>query len=262
MGSVLYNDFYKMERAKFEIEICSNSVQSTIAAMRGGADRVELCDNLYEGGTTPSLGTFLQAKEQTDIAIFPIIRPRGGDFLYSDDEFKVMKQDIRLFREYGVDGVVIGCLNANGTVDYERCARLIDEAKGLPITFHRAFDMTREPFEALETIQKLGVSRLLTSGQQNKAVDGVKLLADLVEKSGKTLRIMVGSGVSEENIGILAQQTGASAFHMSLRTKEESKMQYRKSGVFMGGLPEIPEYTNAFSDVKRIQTIIETLKTV
>ncbi len=249
-----------MKRADFEIEICANSIQSVIEAAKGGADRVELCDNLYEGGTTPSLGTLILAKEKTDIDIFPIIRPRGGDFLYSETEIQLMQQDIARAKEYGADGIVIGCLTPQGEVHYEHCARLIDKAKGLPVTFHRAFDMLRKPFDALETIKKLGISRILTSGQKNKAEEGAKQIAELVQAAGKDLRIMAGSGISEQNIAFLLQETKATAFHASLRMPTESKMQYRKPDIFMGGLPQIPEYTNYFSSSKRIKKLIEIIE--
>ncbi len=251
-----------MDRTQFELEICSNSLQSTISAEQGGADRVELCDNLYEGGTTPSLATIIQCKERTEIDVFPIIRPRGGDFLYSDLEFEVMKQDIALARQYGADGVVIGCLTPQADVDYEMCARLIEQAKGLPVTFHRAFDMTQDPFRSLELIKKLGVSRLLTSGQANQAIDGVDVLSELVKQSGNELKIMVGSGVSEDNIQQLVKTTGARAFHASLRSEQESKMAYRKADIFMGGLPQIPEYQNKFTNPQRVKSIIEQIKNI
>lgn len=250
-----------MKRQEFEIEVCANSVLSAIAAEKGGADRVELCDNLYEGGTTPSAAMIFQAKQQTSIDLFPIIRPRGGDFFYSEMEMQIMLKDMEIARQMGADGFVIGCLSTDGKVDYEKCARLIDAAKGLPITFHRAFDLCDDAFEALDVIKELGVQRILTSGQKNKAMDGVSMITDLVKAAGSDLSIMAGSGVNEENVLDIARQTQARAFHVSLRESHESKMIFRRENVFMGGLKEIPEYANKYTDAERIKALIKLLLT-
>lgn len=250
-----------MKRQEFEIEVCANSVLSAIAAEKGGADRVELCDNLYEGGTTPSAAMIFQAKQQTSIDLFPIIRPRGGDFFYSEVEMQIMLKDMEIARQMGADGFVIGCLSTDGKVDYENCARLIDAAKGLPITFHRAFDLCDDAFEALDVIKELGVQRILTSGQKNKAMDGVSMITDLVKAAGSDLSIMAGSGVNEENVLDIARQTQARAFHVSLRESHESKMIFRRENVFMGGLKEIPEYANKYTDAERIKALIKLLLT-
>lgn len=250
-----------MKRQEFEIEVCANSVLSAIAAEKGGADRVELCDNLYEGGTTPSAAMIFQAKQQTSIDLFPIIRPRGGDFFYSEMEMQIMLKDMEIARQMGADGFVIGCLSTDGKVDYEKCARLIDAAKGLPITFHRAFDLCVDAFEALDVIKELGVQRILTSGQKNKAMDGVSMITDLVKAAGSDLSIMAGSGVNEENVLDIARQTQARAFHVSLRESHESKMIFRRENVFMGGLKEIPEYANKYTDAERIKALIKLLLT-
>lgn len=249
-----------MKRQEFEIEVCANSVLSAIAAEKGGADRVELCDNLYEGGTTPSAGMIFQAKQQTAIDVFPIIRLRGGDFLYSETEMQIMLKDIAMARQMGADGFVIGCLNQDGKVDYENCARLIDAAKGLPITFHRAFDMCDDAFEALETIKKIGIQRILTSGQKNKAIDGIPLIAELVKAAGDDLKIMAASGITEDNIIEIAKQTKARAFHLSLRESYESKMIFRREDVYMGGLKEIPEYENKYTSAEKVKSLIVKLE--
>lgn len=250
-----------MKRKEFEIEVCANSVLSAVAAEKGGADRVELCDNLYEGGTTPSAAMIFQAKQQTSIDLFPIIRPRGGDFFYSEMEMQIMLKNIAIALQMGADGFVIGCLTADGKVDYEKCARLIDAAKGLSITFHRAFDMCDDAFEALDVIKKLGVQRILTSGQKNKAMDGVSMISDLVKAAGNDLIIMAGSGINEENVLDIARQTQAKAFHVSLRESHESKMIFRRENVFMGGLKEIPEYTNKYTCAERVKALIKLLLT-
>jgi copper homeostasis protein len=247
-----------MKRKDFEIEVVSNSVRSSIEAEKGGANRVELCDNLYEGGTTPSIGTIIRTKEQTNLDVFPIIRPRGGDFCYSEDEIQSMIYDIKMGQKIGADGFVIGCLKTDGTIDYDNNARLIEAAKGTPVTFHRAFDLSKDPFEALEVIHKLGIRRILTAGQANQAIDGISLLAELVKASGE-IEIMPGSAVDESNIIELAKTTKAKAFHVSLRTWHESPMKFRREGIYMGGLKEIPEFAYAYSNHQRIQQLIQQL---
>jgi len=249
-----------MKREQFELEICANSVASVMEASKGGADRVELSDNLYEGGTTPSLGTLIEAKNKSDIPVFMIIRPRGGDFCYSEDEMEVMLKDIELAKHYGTNGMVLGCLKPDGTVDYEKSARLIEKCGALPVTFHRAFDMARDPWEALETIKSLGISRLLTSGQKAGAMDGAGLLAKLREKSGDSLKIMAGSGISEHNVVELARKTGITAFHASLAEPVESSMQFRQKDVTMGGLPDIHEYSSKITSIYRVREVIQQIE--
>jgi copper homeostasis protein len=212
-----------LNRKGFEIEICAGNIESVLAADIGGADRVELCENLSEGGTTPSYGSMVLSKEKCSLDVFVIIRPRGGDFVYSEIEFEVMQKDIQSAVEIGADGIVIGCLKPNGTVDLEMCSRLIEAASGLPVTFHRAFDVTPEPFEALETIKSLGVKRILTSGQKNLAEEGLELIRNLQEMAGTKLRIMAGSGVDESNIQKIAIRSGINTFHASLRENVEIK---------------------------------------
>ncbi len=249
-----------MKRDQFELEICANSVESVKEASKGGADRVELSDNLYEGGTTPSAGTLIQAKKRSAIPVFVILRPRGGDFCYNDEEVEVMLRDIEMAKNLGADGMVLGCLNPDGTVDRETCLRLIEACGDMPITFHRAFDMTRDPLEALEAIKYLGVSRLLTSGQKNKAIDGADLIAELHKQSDGALKIMAGSGINENNINELAQKTKIPAFHTSLSDFVESKMEFRQKEVSMGGLAEIPEYTRKITSANRVRKVIEVLE--
>ena len=251
-----------MKRDRFELEICANSVTSVIEASNGGADRVELSDNLYEGGTTPSPGTLIQAKKKASIPVFVIIRPRGGDFCYTDEEMEVMLQDIKIAKELGADGMVLGCLKPDGNVDYEKCARLIEQCGDLPVTFHRAFDMAKDPWEALETIKTLGVNRLLTSGQKNKAIDGAAFLSELREQAGEKLKIMAGGGIHEDNVTKLAQKTGITAFHATLSEFIESKMQFRQKEVSMGGLAEIPEYKRKVTSAARVRKVIDLLENI
>ena len=216
------------------IEIATSDFLTTKAAVEGGADRIELCANLAEGGTTPSYGQIKKCREAFDTLIYPIIRPRGGDFLYNKDEFAIIRNDIRLCKELGCDGIVIGLLNMDGTIDLARTAELVELAYPLGVTFHRAFDRCKEPFEALEQLIEAGCERMLTSGQQlsvhspqsivnSKAIE---LIAGLNRVANNRITIMPGSGVRKENIRLLAEETGCTEFHSSLRGKIKSPMQF------------------------------------
>lgn len=247
-----------MIRDEFEIEVCANSFQSAIAAEQGGANRIELSDNIRDGGTTPSTGLLSLLKEKIQIDIFPIIRPRSGDFLYNKDEFELMRRDIEILHNYGADGFVIGCLALNGGIDYDKCAALIEASRGLPITFHRAFDMGDDPFRNIEILKRLGVKRLLTSGQKPKAVEGIELLKELVQQAGDHLLIMPGGGVDEANIIRIAMESGARQFHISLREPKQSPMIFRREEIKMGdALSE--EYSIRISSAERIKKCIQLL---
>lgn len=208
------------------IEIATSDFVTTQSAVNGGADRIELCANLAEGGTTPSFGTIKQCRASFSVSLYPIIRPRGGDFLYTGDEFEIMLQDVKLCKQLGCDGIVIGLLNSNGTIDVKRTSALIDAAYPLGVTFHRAFDRCIDPFVALEQLIEIGCERILTSGQKPSVVDGVDLVAELNKKAGERIIIMPGSGVRKENIKMLAAKTGCTEFHSSLRGKEISNMDF------------------------------------
>ncbi|MDB5250852.1 MAG: copper homeostasis protein CutC [Flaviaesturariibacter sp.] len=209
------------------IEIATADLETTRSAVEGGADRIELCAGLSEGGTTPSYGTIRQCREMFAVSLFPIIRIRGGDFLYSDDEFTAMLSDARLCRELGCEGVVAGFLLADGSIDRKRTEAIVEAVYPLELTFHRAFDRCRDPFEALETLIQSGCQRILTSGQQPDAPGGADLIAQLVRAADERIVIMPGSGVRPENIRALANHTGAAEFHSSLRSKRKSDMKYR-----------------------------------
>lgn len=217
-----------------KIEICAGSVTSALVAEQGGAYRVELCDNLKEGGTTPSYGMLLLARKNLSIKLFSIIRPRGGDFLYSDLEFEVMKADIVRCRELGCDGVVFGILKANGEVDIERCLELKKIAGNMETTFHRAFDRCKNPFKALEEIIEMGFERILTSGMKNTAIKGASLISELTKQAAGRISIMPGAGIRPENLKELINQTGATEFHSTAKGKIKSKMLFReiKTGTF------------------------------
>lgn len=210
----------------FIIEIAASDFATTKSAVEGRADRIELCANLAEGGTTPSYGLIMQCREAFDVLIYPIIRPRGGDFLYTSEEFEIMLHDVKLCKQLGCDGVVIGLLNADGTIDLKRTSSLIEIAYPMGVTFHRAFDRCKDPFEALELLIEAGCERILTSGQQPSAPDGIDLIAQLNIKADHRIIIMPGSGVRKENIKMLADKTACTEFHSSLRGKEKSKMEF------------------------------------
>jgi copper homeostasis protein len=242
---------------KITIEACVNSVESVLAAEKGGADRVELCDNLYEGGTTPSAASILLAKKLSRIRICVIIRPRGGDFCYSDLEFEIMKQDVLAAKELEAEGVVIGILKVDGSIDVERMAELEKLARPMEVVCHRAFDMSTDPFDSLEKLIEIGVDRILTSGTKNKATEGKEIIKQLVEKAGDRITIMPGSGMTEENIAEMVQYTGAKQFHVSCREPIESEMIFRREGVFMGGLSQIPEFKKKITDPDRIALLVK-----
>jgi copper homeostasis protein len=244
---------------KYLIEVCCTHLQSGIAAQEGGAARIELCDNLYEGGTTPSYATIKTAKEKLNIDINVMIRPRGSDFCYSDDEFEIMKEDIRICKELGVHGVVFGILLPDGNVDVERTLQLVDLAKPLITTFHRAFDMSPDPFKAMEEIIGSGINRILTAGHKNTVPEGLNLIAQLISKAAGRIIIMPGSGINEENIQDIRDKSGAVEFHLTGKKTVESKMQFRKQGIYMGGLKEIPEYSINITDAERIRKIVNLL---
>lgn len=228
-----------MNREEFKFEICANSVESCLAAQEGGADRVELCAGIPEGGTTPSYGEIkLARKLLTKTKLHVIIRPRGGDFLYTPLELERMEEDIRICRELGVDGVVFGCLTEEGEIDREVNRRLVELARPMSITFHRAFDHTADPMKALEDIISLGCNRILTSGQQPKAIDGISLLAQLEKKLKEyplpPIQLLAGSGVNEENIRQIFDATGIHEYHFSARVNVVSKMKHYNHEVYMG----------------------------
>lgn len=208
------------------IEIATTDFETTRLAVEGGADRIELCASLSEGGVTPSYGTIARCRESFTVSLFPIIRPRSGDFLYSDEEFAIMQQDIRLCKFLQCDGVVIGLLQADGQIDLTRTAALVELAYPMGVTFHRAFDRCKDPFLALEQLVSVGCERILTSGQQPTAPEGAALIARLQLQAQDRIAIMPGSGVRPDTIAALAKETGCVEFHSSLRGMQKSQMQF------------------------------------
>lgn len=245
---------------EYRIEICANSAESAANAQTGGAYRVELCTAMPEGGTTPSAGEIMAARRLlSNTRLNVIIRPRGGDFLYSSLELDIMEQDILTARRLGADGVVFGCLDADGGVEMEAMRRLMKAADGMDTTFHRAFDMTADPFRAMEQIIALGCRRILTSGQKPTALEGVPLLKQLVGRADGRIIIMPGCGITPQNIAYIARNTGAHEFHFSGRKSVPSAMRFRRPEVSMGGTVTIDEYKREVTDTN---TVIDAIKTL
>ena len=238
---------------KFKLEVIGFTIESCLIAQAAGAHRIELCDNPSEGGTTPSYGFIKAAREKLTIELYPIIRPRGGDFLYSDTEFEIMKADVQICKNIGCNGVVIGILLADGTVDKERCKQLVDIAYPMGVTFHRAFDRTADPFKALEDIIASGCERILTSGQKPSVNEGMQLLIDLVQQANERIIIMPGSGVRADNIVTLANETNALEFHTSARIYTNSKMEFINENMN-------EQLASVATDGNEIKKIIELLE--
>ena len=241
------------------LEICAGSVESAIAARDGGAQRIELCAALEVGGVTPAAGLIAEARKVNGLTLNVIIRPRGGDFLYNEYEVACMEEDIRTCRSLGVDGVVIGALTAEGDIDSAACQRLINAAEGMSVTFHRAFDMCRNPQKALEELIALGCHRVLTSGQAATAQTGIPLLKELVKQADNRIIIMPGCGVNSNNAAKILQATGANEIHASARKNVGSGMIFRHSGVSMGN-PDSDEYARKETDVNEVRAIVNSIK--
>jgi copper homeostasis protein len=242
------------------VEVCVDSAEAAAAAEQGGANRVELCSDLLEGGLTPSHGTMKVARERLRIKIMAMVRPRGGDFCYSDTEFAVMREDLLALKSLGADGIVLGLLRPDGTIDRDRTAELIALARPLPVTFHRAFDMTREPFEALDTLLSLGVDRILTSGQEPSVIEGLELITELVRRvAGRTI-IMPGGGITARNVARVAAESGVSELHFASLEPREGRMLYRNPRVFMGGTLRPPEYSQDVTRPESVAGVIGALR--
>lgn len=237
---------------KVLIEVLVDSVESARAAEAGGANRLELCQNLFEGGTTPSAGLISSLARAVSIPFNVMIRPRGGDFCYSDCEFEVMRQDVRIARELGASGIVFGMLAPDGTVDEVRSAELIGLGRPVSITFHRAIDMSRDLGEALESLVRLGVDRVLTSGGEPTVLEGVEVIASMVKQAGTRIVVMPGGGIRERNVERILQATGAREIHVSGSRMVESRMEYRNTRVPMGKDLRAPEFSHGQVDPGRI----------
>jgi copper homeostasis protein len=240
-------------------EICLESADDVAAAAEAGADRVELCAALFEGGITPSAGMIEQAIAAADgrIRVHVIIRPRGGDFIYTPSEAEVMLRDIRTAKAAGADGVVIGALTPDAEIDTELCARLVEAARPLSVTFHRAFDVTRTPEKAFEDVIALGVDRLLTSGAAPSALEGADLIARLVETAAGRIIVMPAAGINERTAARVAEQTGAQELHFTANEAVRSKTRFQPAGIYMGGALYPPETTRSVTTPARVRAIID-----
>lgn len=243
------------------LECCVDSVESAIEAEKGGANRIELCSALVIGGLSPSKALFEKVRENVKIKIHVLLRPRFGDFCYTDFEHEIIKQEIRMFRELGADGVVIGTLKPDGTLNLEQMRELVEEAKGMSITLHRAFDMCAEPLKTLEEVKGLGIHTILTSGQKNSCINGKELLGQLVEKSEGEVDILVGGGVDVSVIPELYMSTGSTSYHMSGKIVLDSEMRYRKDDVNMGvaSMSEYQIWRTSAERVAKVKSILEEL---
>lgn len=246
--------------ARVLFEACVDSVESAVVAEAAGADRVELCAGLLEGGITPSAGMIRSVCQRLGIPVHVIIRPRGADFCYSDAEFQVMLQDTELAGELGAAAVVIGVLLPDGSVDTGRNARLMERAGTMGVTFHRAFDVCCEPRQALDQLMALGVDTLLTSGQEATALEGSELIAELVQRAAGRLLIMAGGGIDERNVQRIVGETGVTAVHATLRTSVESGMTYRSTRCPMGGALRPNEYGWSVTSAARVTSLLGAVR--
>lgn len=236
-----------------KLEICVYNLQSCLAAEQGGADRIELCASMPEGGITPSYALIEQAKENLNIEVMVMVRPRGGDFFYDDWEFKQMKKDIELCGKIGVTGVVFGILNNDGSIDKERNKILLDVAGDMHTCFHRAVDMSSNYVKAVEDVANLGFTRILTSGAKNKAIDGLDNIQKISKLLNGKIEIMAGSGVNPNNIQHIYNKAKVQAFHFSAKKIVQGGMIFKNPAVSMGGFSEVSEYDIAISDVHEIR---------
>ena len=253
----MYYFCIRMEKNKRMLEVCVDSACNALVAQSAGAQRIEFCANLSEGGTTPSPAQIEIARKLLNIKLYVIIRPRGGDFLYKDIEFEIMKSDVRFCGKAGCDGVVIGMLLLDGKIDKHRNDELIQIAHqyGMGVTFHRAFDRCTDLFEAMETIIESGCERILTSGGYDTAIEGAEIIRQLIEKAGERIVIMPGSGITPENVGDLIQKTGAKEIHGTFRSRFPSSMQYRNEKLSR----QDEEYELLLTDAEKIKQVIKRI---
>ncbi|GAB1445872.1 copper homeostasis protein CutC [Flammeovirgaceae bacterium] len=236
-------------------EVVVYNIDSALRAQEGDADRIELCDNPAEGGTTPSFGMIEQVRKNISIDVYVMLRPRGGDFCYNNYEFHIMKRDLSQCQRLSVDGLVFGILTEEGRIDKKRCKELIDKTRPLKVTCHRAFDMTRDPFEALEDCIEIGFDRILTSGQRPKALDGVSLISDLTKRANGRIAIMAGSGVNENTVTEIVKTAGVNEIHFSATSFLNSSMQFRNPHIAAMGEGAGAEFNYRTVDPGRVRNI-------
>jgi copper homeostasis protein len=240
------------------LEICVDSVESAAAAEAGGAQRVELCSALIEGGLTPSLGLIRAVRKRINIGVFVMIRPRGGDFVYSEDELAVMREDITLAAQSGADGVVFGLLTPQAAIDVERTRLLVELARPMQVTFHRAIDMTRDVVSSLEDVIATGANRILTSGGKATAVKGSESICAMVNAARGRIAIMAGGGIRAENVLQIAQATGVAEVHTALRSALPSPVSYQVQGVHMGD-PSVDDYARSGVKAADVRSLRQAL---
>ena len=238
-------------------EVVVYNVESAFKAQEGGADRIELCDNPADGGTTPSAGTIEVIRANVTMDVMVMLRPRGGDFCYSSYEYHAMKRDLYAIQKISVDGFVFGILNSDCTIDKKRCKELVEKARPLKVTCHRAFDMTRDPFEALEDCIEAGFTRILTSGQKPNAYEGRDLIRQLVERANGRISIMAGSGVNEKTVAEIVSQTNVHEIHFSATSSRPSQMTFKNPSIAAMGEKGEDEYAVRTVDPERVRRIIE-----
>jgi copper homeostasis protein len=242
------------------VEVSVEGVDGLLVAQENGADRVELCASVLEGGITPSIGMVREALRRARIPVFVIVRPRGGDFLYSEAEFESMRQDVIALKELGVPGIVTGCLTADGEVDKQRTAELLRLARPMSFTFHRAFDMVRDPVQALEVLISLGVDRLLTSGQRSTAIEGLATLKRLGQVAKGRMIVMPCGGLRADNVAQVCRETELWELHFAAHTMEPSAMTYRNPNVAMGATSRDHEYRKTVTDPATVRTTVEAAR--
>ncbi len=250
-----------MPKHPFKIEICVEGIDGLAAAQQAGADRAELCASLLEGGLTPSLGVVREALRIATIPFHVIVRPRGGDFLYSELEFRSMIEDVKVLRDMGVVGVVIGCLTPDGRIDEVRTKALVDAARPMKVTCHRAFDMTRDYREAIEALIRVGVDRVLTSGQRDTAIEGSDILKDIITIADGRIIIMACGALDAGNIAQVRTTTGVDEMHFAALKTIKSGMDFRNPHVGMGGTAIEREYEITLTDVDAVRTTITAART-
>jgi len=244
------------------LEVCVDTVESAIAAERGGAQRIELCSALRDGGMTPSTGLIRVVRSKVEFEVFVMVRPRGGDSLYTEYEFQAMQSDIVQARGLGADGVVLGLLDSHGEVDVERTRQLVQLAKPMQVTFHRAFDMSADLDRSLARVIESGAHRILTSGGMQSVEHGAQRIANLVRAAEGRIRIMVGGGLRHGNLHRIAAQTGASEYHSSLRKKVDGPMIYRNPRLKLGAVAE-DEFSRCIvfeEDVRRLRQALDSIQ--
>ena len=248
-----------MPKRTILVEVVVDSVESAVAAESGGAGRVELCANLVEGGPTPSAGMLAECRERVSIPLYVMIRPRGGDFLYSDTEIEIMRRDIRQASALGADGIVLGLLLPDGSVDATRTARLIRQARPLDVTFHRAIDVCRDPFEAIDVLAAIGVDRVLTSGQAASARHGIRTIARMVTYAANRMVILPGGKINEKNAAHIVEKTGAREVHVRGAKTVRSGMKHRSTTLSFRGKPLPSDYVHEYTDAGRILSLVKSL---